>query len=366
MDDFSADLGELTDLRDYESSEGEEIELRKEERRRRTSRLVLFYNKLIKNFRFDRNSIEFITHLVAPLLPKRKTRAKRNVVPVDMVLIALQFYASGTFQTVVGNVLRYSQSSVSRSIASVSLTLSLQSNKFIKFPTQLLYFTSIASMPGVIGCIDGTHIRIKRPTLYKKAYVYKKIYHFLNVQAICDANYRFLSVCATKPGSCHDSSIFKTSVIGKKLAAGDFGNSVILGDSGYSNTTFLFTPYGEPRNRTEKRFNNAHKTTRCAIERAFGILKKGFKVHSEVRLSPTKTSRVTIACCVLHNIAIDRNRPFDEPIDWSSDEAYMHDPFDETIGNQSDTLARRRGNDVTELQCKHLVGVKCNVLCIEF
>lgn len=55
--------------------------------------------------------------------------------------------------------------------------------------------------------------------------------------------------------------------------------------------------------------------------------------------------RVTIACCVLHNIAIDRNRPFDEPIDWSSDDADMHDPLDETIGNQSDTLARRRGNE---------------------
>lgn len=144
---------------------------------------------------------------------------------------------------------------MSQLITSVSLALSLQSNKFIKFPTQLLdlkqKFTSIARMPGVIGCIDGTHIRIKRPILYEKAYVNRKNYHSLNVQAICDSNYRFLSVCATKPGSCHDSSIFKTSVIGKKFAAGDFGNSVILGDSGYSNTTFLFTPYGEPRNITK-------------------------------------------------------------------------------------------------------------------
>lgn len=73
MDEFFADLGELTDLSDYESSESEETELRKEERRRRTSRLAPFYttrkdvliyfeeDKLLKTFRFDRNSIEFIT-----------------------------------------------------------------------------------------------------------------------------------------------------------------------------------------------------------------------------------------------------------------------------------------------------------------
>jgi hypothetical protein len=42
--------------------------------------------------------------LVAPHLPKRKTKAKRNIKPLDQVLIALQFYATGTFQTFVGNV----------------------------------------------------------------------------------------------------------------------------------------------------------------------------------------------------------------------------------------------------------------------
>jgi hypothetical protein len=54
-----------------------------------------------------------------------------------MVLIALQFYATGTFQTVVANVLRYSQASVSRSIAAVSLSLSLISANHIQFPDYL-------------------------------------------------------------------------------------------------------------------------------------------------------------------------------------------------------------------------------------
>ncbi|KZS03781.1 putative Protein F14D2.9, partial [Daphnia magna] len=75
--------------------------------------------------------------LVTPLLPKSKTKAKRNLEPLDMVLISLQYYATGTFQAAMGNILRYSQSSVSCSIAAVSLSLSLLSKQFIKFPQDL-------------------------------------------------------------------------------------------------------------------------------------------------------------------------------------------------------------------------------------
>ncbi|KAK4003804.1 hypothetical protein OUZ56_005556 [Daphnia magna] len=49
--------------------------------------------------------------LIQHLLPKSKIMDTRNLEPIDMLWISLQFYAAGSFQTVVGNVLRYSQSS---------------------------------------------------------------------------------------------------------------------------------------------------------------------------------------------------------------------------------------------------------------
>lgn len=64
--------------------------------------------------------------------------AKRNIKPLDQVLIALQFYATGTFQTVVGNVLKVSHASVSRCVRDVSLALSRQSNNYISFPDDVL------------------------------------------------------------------------------------------------------------------------------------------------------------------------------------------------------------------------------------
>ena len=61
---------------------------------------------------------------------------------------------------------------------------------------------------------------------------------------ICDAECRFLSINVTKPGSCHDSTIFKNSVIGKKFADGKFGSGFLLGDSGYACSTYLLPTYG--------------------------------------------------------------------------------------------------------------------------
>ena len=68
----------------------------------------------------------------------------------------------------------------------------------------------------------------------------------VNVQGICDAHSRFLSVTANNPGSVHDSTMFKNSAIGKKIAAGEFGDGFLLGDSGYGCTPYLLTPYNDP------------------------------------------------------------------------------------------------------------------------
>ncbi|XP_045034370.1 uncharacterized protein LOC116928675 [Daphnia magna] len=81
----------------------------------------------------------------------------RTLTPIDQVLIALQFYAAGSFQTVKKD------------------------------------FYDIARMPGVIGCVDGSHVRIVRPIHHERTYVNRKNYHSINVQGICDSNNRFLS-----------------------------------------------------------------------------------------------------------------------------------------------------------------------------
>ena len=38
----------------------------------------------------------------------------------------------------------------------------------------------------MIGCVDGTHIRLQRPSQNEADYINRKGYHSINVQAICD------------------------------------------------------------------------------------------------------------------------------------------------------------------------------------
>ena len=43
-------------------------------------------------------------------------------------------------------------------------------------------FYLMAGFPGVLGCIDGTHVKIIAPTDLEGMYVNRKNYHSINVQ----------------------------------------------------------------------------------------------------------------------------------------------------------------------------------------
>jgi len=55
----------------------------------------------------------------------------------------------------------------------------------------------------VIGCIDGTHIRINAPKQNKNSYVNRKGYHSLLLQGICDHEMLFTDVYCGEVGSMH-------------------------------------------------------------------------------------------------------------------------------------------------------------------
>jgi hypothetical protein len=93
-------------------------------------------------------------------------------------------------------------------------------------------------------------------------------------------------VVAKWPGSYHDSFIFRSSALGRRLEEGlhNTEDGVLLGDSGYALRSYLMTPYLDPVQPWQRRFNKAHKKTRCLVERVIGIWKRRFHVlHSEIR-----------------------------------------------------------------------------------
>ncbi|XP_066581296.1 uncharacterized protein [Prorops nasuta] len=134
------------------------------------------------------------------------------------------------------------------------------------------------SFVDVIGCIDGTHIKIKRPKYNSNSYVNRKGYHSLLLQAICDHKMLFIDVYAGEAGSLHDYTLYKRSEIYKQIRNREsnfFRGSYILGDLAYKLSTNLivgFKDNGHLSNR-QKLFNNILSKIRVKIENAFGLLK---------------------------------------------------------------------------------------------
>ena len=64
------------------------------------------------------------------------------------------------------------------------------------------------------------------------------------------------------------------------------------------------TPYADPVTRPAKKYNRAHKSTRCSVERSIGQLKRRFSSLSRgSRLNPNKCCLVIVTSVILHNIA---------------------------------------------------------------
>ena len=70
------------------------------------------------------------------------------------------------------------------------------------------------------------------------------------------------------------------------------------------------TPFIMPATAREMFYNRKHTETRGVIERTFGILKMRFrcldKSGGTLQYSPQKVAAFFVACCVLHNISMNR------------------------------------------------------------
>lgn len=133
----------------------------------------------------------------------------------------------------------------------------------------------------------------------------RKGYFSLNVQMVCNSKNYIMDIVARWPGSCHDAHIFENSALHGRCENGEFGESVILGDSGYPLRNYLMTPLGNPTTFAEERYNHSHIRTRTVIERTFGIWKRRFPILSlGMRCKPTLVQEIIIATAVLHNIAV--------------------------------------------------------------
>ena len=278
-----------------------------------------FNEEEIRNkFRFTRNGVYFIHDLLHDDLV-RETDRNNALSVMTQVQTGLRFFADHSNQNNVGELVGVVKSSVSKVCRDFSRALLNHAGEFIYFPNTQAEkneikqeFYDFAGMPSVLGCIDGTHVRIVRPKDNEADFVNRKNFHSINVQVLTDSKYRIRDVVARWPGPTHDSFIFTSSYIKTYLDTHNtrLQDGIILGDSGYALLPYLMTPYLNPATAQERNYNRSHKSTRSSVEKSIGQLKRRFPLLLYTMRADPETACLHIAAaCVLHNIAKMLNEP---------------------------------------------------------
>lgn len=244
------------------------------------------------------------------------TQRNKAIDGITQLLICLRFFATGSFQQVLGDLVNIHKSIVCRIVQKVTRKLADLSSAYIKMPDRQELrrvaedFYEIAGFPRVAGALDCTHIKIvSRGGSLAELYRCRKGYFSINVQAVCDASLKIRDLIVRWPGSVHDSTIFNNSHLCADFERGKYSPYHLLGDSGYFNKNYLLTPFLNPQNSAEEAYNKSHISTRNTVERCFGVLKRRCPcLEKGITLKKTSTIlQVIVACVMLHNICIELN-----------------------------------------------------------
>ncbi|XP_074038075.1 putative nuclease HARBI1 isoform X1 [Leptinotarsa decemlineata] len=257
------------------------------------------------------------------------------------------------FLITIGDYMHVSKSSASNIIKKVSSALALLALSYIMMPRnenevsfKRIQFYNKASLPRVIGSLDCTHIKIQSPGKNNaELFRNQKGYFSINVQTVSSTDLKIMDLVARWPGSTHDQTIFDHSNLKRRLENGEFGNSLLVADSGYVNTQHIITPLLTPGNEVEQLYNESVTRTKNPVERQYGVSKRRFTVLAlglQLKLETAQT--VIVAVGVLHNIAIDKREqepPLDQEVNLANIiyvEDTEVDPPDHNINNAREIL----------------------------
>lgn len=192
-----------------------------------------------EHFRVSKGIFVYILNEIKDFLPRP---VRDTSVRVDLGLCAtLRFLAHGSYQSSVASDMMMP---MDRTTFCKMLTPYLEAmqdalcNEWISIQlseaekqASIQHFQETAGFPGVIGCIDGTHVYIISPGIRRNEAVYinRRGRHSINVMVICDYKLRIRCIDARYAGSNHDSFVFKNSESFMFYKSNERANEWLLG-----------------------------------------------------------------------------------------------------------------------------------------
>lgn len=143
-------------------------------------------------FRLNKDMVRYVLNGILPDL--NQTNNVVAIPPVLKVFGTLNFYATGSYQRTIGQSFNISMSQQSLSKAIQEVTLSIINRfaeEWIRFPRSMqsknqikARFMEVRNFPGVVGCVDGTHVALLCPKEEEHNYYNRKGFHSKNVQIV--------------------------------------------------------------------------------------------------------------------------------------------------------------------------------------
>ena len=156
------------------------------------------------------------------------------------------------------------------------MAMANRAGQFITFPTDGRRIPCIkeglmdvTGFPNDLGCVDGSLIPIKAPSSREDIYVYRKGFHALNVQGICESQNNFVNLVVKFPGSARNAFIWSQCGV-QEFISENQEPGYLLGDQAYLSKPFLLTPARDPGRGAEEAYNRLHQRTGRLIEDTLG------------------------------------------------------------------------------------------------
>ncbi|XP_065092850.1 putative nuclease HARBI1 [Ochlerotatus camptorhynchus] len=274
--------------------------------------------EFIKNFRLNKEAFLYILGEITDEFPPQRQGA---LSVKEKLAACLRFFAEGSYQHGTGKDfdVAVAQPTFSKILSEILTVFERKmcpqwinirmSNEEMRRAKRFFYEKS--GIPGVIMCVDGTHIKIIPPNVNRNLFYNRKGFYSLNVMIMCDDTQRIRFVDAGYQGSNHDSHVWGLSSARRymqQLHRNGDTNIKILGDAGYPSEPWLITPHRAPEDGSpESNFNRLHSVGRGIIERTIGVLKNRFRCilgARQLHYSPSKSSKIINVCCALHNLCL--------------------------------------------------------------
>ncbi|XP_064472388.1 uncharacterized protein LOC135386404 [Ornithodoros turicata] len=295
-------------------------------------RLKTYPERFSEHVRMSLSTFEYILNMMTPEVEMQLNIPPNVVNPISVeerLVVTLRFLATGNSYASLAAEFRLGHTTVSDIVKQMLPLLWKVLQPLHMKPPTAEGFREIAhnfyrkwGFPNCAGAIDGKHIRILSPKWSGTMFFNYKSYFSIVLQAVSDAEYRFIFIEVGSYGKESDGGIFRTSALYDRITKGTLGIPedrglpdsnvaapfVFIGDEAYPLLKHLMKPYARRTlDPAKEKFNVALSRARKTIECAFGIAAGKWRIlRKSIETNVGIAEWAVKAACVLHNVVIDK------------------------------------------------------------